>query len=199
MVIPSATSWIFTSLHVSFGFALIGAIVGEYIGATKGLGLLVSAPTDSSTGGLPGASALTCRRHRAAPGAGAKKRGATTGPVATAGRPSARRTVCRGLRGDTQMQIVARMQPLAVYREIGHHDRAGHLQGPARPESAGQLGGQMEHRDDDVRPLPLHQVQQPVLGERRQWGAPRPGAPAGAEERPVDALVHHRRTPDVVR
>jgi NitT/TauT family transport system permease protein len=43
VVIPSATSWIFTSLHVSFGFALIGAIVGEYIGATKGLGLLVSA------------------------------------------------------------------------------------------------------------------------------------------------------------
>lgn len=43
VVIPSATSWIFTSLHVSFGFALIGAIVGEYIGATKGLGLLVAA------------------------------------------------------------------------------------------------------------------------------------------------------------
>ncbi|MFE7116705.1 ABC transporter permease [Streptomyces sp. NPDC057654] len=43
VVVPSATSWIFTSLHVSFGFALIGAIVGEYIGATKGIGLLVSA------------------------------------------------------------------------------------------------------------------------------------------------------------
>ncbi|MGI5136295.1 MULTISPECIES: ABC transporter permease [unclassified Streptomyces] len=42
VVIPSATSWIFTSLHVSFGFALIGAIVGEYIGATKGVGLLVA-------------------------------------------------------------------------------------------------------------------------------------------------------------
>ncbi|CAM5589569.1 ABC transporter permease [Streptomyces xanthochromogenes] len=43
VVVPSATSWIFTSLHVSFGFALIGAIVGEYIGATRGLGLLVAA------------------------------------------------------------------------------------------------------------------------------------------------------------
>ncbi|MFG1808398.1 ABC transporter permease [Streptomyces sp. NPDC049040] len=42
VVIPSATSWIFTSLHISFGFALIGAIVGEYIGATKGIGLLVA-------------------------------------------------------------------------------------------------------------------------------------------------------------
>ncbi|MEU3873054.1 MULTISPECIES: ABC transporter permease [Streptomyces] len=42
VVIPSATSWIFTSLHVSFGFALIGAIVGEYLGAEKGIGLLVA-------------------------------------------------------------------------------------------------------------------------------------------------------------
>lgn len=42
VVIPSATSWIFTSLHISFGFALIGAIVGEYIGATEGIGLLVA-------------------------------------------------------------------------------------------------------------------------------------------------------------
>ena len=33
---PRATSWIFASLHVSFGFALIGAIVGEYIGADQG-------------------------------------------------------------------------------------------------------------------------------------------------------------------
>lgn len=41
VVVPSATSWIFTSLHVSFGSALIGAIVGEYIGAIKGIGLLV--------------------------------------------------------------------------------------------------------------------------------------------------------------
>jgi NitT/TauT family transport system permease protein len=41
VVIPSATSWIFTSLHVSFGFALIGAIVGEFIGAQNGLGVLI--------------------------------------------------------------------------------------------------------------------------------------------------------------
>ena len=49
VVIPSATSWIFTSLHVSFGFALIGAIVGEYIGATKGIGLLVAPRRAPST------------------------------------------------------------------------------------------------------------------------------------------------------
>ena len=39
---PSATSWIFASLHAAFGFALIGAVVGEYAGADKGLGLLIA-------------------------------------------------------------------------------------------------------------------------------------------------------------
>jgi len=41
-VLPSAFTWILASLHVSFGFALIGAIVGEYMGARQGLGLLIS-------------------------------------------------------------------------------------------------------------------------------------------------------------
>jgi NitT/TauT family transport system permease protein len=42
IVLPSATSWILASLHTAFGFALIGAIVGEYTGADKGIGLLIS-------------------------------------------------------------------------------------------------------------------------------------------------------------
>ncbi|MFG2007155.1 ABC transporter permease [Spirillospora sp. NPDC048911] len=42
IVLPSATSWILASLHVAFGFALIGAIVGEYTGADRGLGLLIN-------------------------------------------------------------------------------------------------------------------------------------------------------------
>lgn len=42
IVVPSATSWILASLHTAFGFALIGAIVGEYAGATHGIGLLIS-------------------------------------------------------------------------------------------------------------------------------------------------------------
>lgn len=42
IVVPSATSWIFASLHTAFGFALIGAVVGEFTGADKGLGLLIS-------------------------------------------------------------------------------------------------------------------------------------------------------------
>ena len=42
VILPSATSWILASMHVAFGFALIGAIVGEYTGADKGLGLLIN-------------------------------------------------------------------------------------------------------------------------------------------------------------
>jgi NitT/TauT family transport system permease protein len=42
IVIPSATSWILASLHSAFGFALIGAVVGEFTGADKGLGLLIN-------------------------------------------------------------------------------------------------------------------------------------------------------------
>ncbi|WP_163506682.1 ABC transporter permease [Fodinicola acaciae] len=42
IVLPSATSWILSSLHTAFGFALIGAVVGEYAGAEKGVGLLIA-------------------------------------------------------------------------------------------------------------------------------------------------------------
>jgi NitT/TauT family transport system permease protein len=41
VIIPSALTWIFASLHTSFSFALVGAVVGEYVGATQGIGLLV--------------------------------------------------------------------------------------------------------------------------------------------------------------
>ncbi len=41
VVLPSAATWIIASLHVAFGFAIIGAIVGEVLGATQGLGLLI--------------------------------------------------------------------------------------------------------------------------------------------------------------
>ena len=42
VIIPSALSWIIASLHTSFGFALVGAVVGEYLGSVKGLGLLIA-------------------------------------------------------------------------------------------------------------------------------------------------------------
>ncbi|MFC7596455.1 ABC transporter permease [Terrabacter sp. GCM10028922] len=41
VVLPSAFTWILASLHISFGFALIGALVGEILGANQGLGLLI--------------------------------------------------------------------------------------------------------------------------------------------------------------
>jgi NitT/TauT family transport system permease protein len=42
VVMPSALSWITASMHVSFGFAIIGAIVGEFLGSNHGLGLLIA-------------------------------------------------------------------------------------------------------------------------------------------------------------
>jgi len=41
IILPSALIWIIASLHTAFGFALVGAVVGEYLGATKGLGLVI--------------------------------------------------------------------------------------------------------------------------------------------------------------
>lgn len=38
---PSALSWMFSSLHTSVGFALVGAVVGEYLGSSAGLGYLI--------------------------------------------------------------------------------------------------------------------------------------------------------------
>jgi NitT/TauT family transport system permease protein len=40
--LPSAMAWIFSSLHTSIGFALVGAVVGEYIGSARGIGYVVA-------------------------------------------------------------------------------------------------------------------------------------------------------------
>jgi NitT/TauT family transport system permease protein len=42
VVIPSAMTWIIASLHVALGFSIIGAIVGEFLGAQGGLGLVIA-------------------------------------------------------------------------------------------------------------------------------------------------------------
>jgi NitT/TauT family transport system permease protein len=42
VVLPSAMAWILASLHVSFGFALVGAVVGEFLGSRQGIGLLIA-------------------------------------------------------------------------------------------------------------------------------------------------------------
>jgi NitT/TauT family transport system permease protein len=40
--LPSALTWIFSSLHVSVGFAIVGAVVGEYLGSAKGIGYVIA-------------------------------------------------------------------------------------------------------------------------------------------------------------
>ena len=39
--LPSAMSWVFSSLHTSVGMAFVGAVVGEYLGSAKGVGYLI--------------------------------------------------------------------------------------------------------------------------------------------------------------
>ena len=39
--IPSAMSWVFASLHNSVGLAFVGAVVGEYLGSSEGVGYLI--------------------------------------------------------------------------------------------------------------------------------------------------------------
>lgn len=38
---PAALAWVFSSLHTSVGFAVVGAVVGEYLGSAAGLGYLI--------------------------------------------------------------------------------------------------------------------------------------------------------------
>src|SRR4029077_17450938 len=40
VLIPSALTWIFSSLHISIGMAIIAVVVGEYLGASRGIGYL---------------------------------------------------------------------------------------------------------------------------------------------------------------
>src|SRR5690349_3308351 len=39
--LPSAMSWVFASLHNAVGLAFVGAVVGEYLGSSKGVGYLI--------------------------------------------------------------------------------------------------------------------------------------------------------------
>src|SRR6476659_9847652 len=41
LYLPSATSWVFSSLHTSVGLAFVGAVVGEYLGSSRGVGYLI--------------------------------------------------------------------------------------------------------------------------------------------------------------
>jgi NitT/TauT family transport system permease protein len=41
VTVPSALTWIIASLHTAFGFAIIGALVAEVLGAQHGIGLII--------------------------------------------------------------------------------------------------------------------------------------------------------------
>src|SRR5579885_94703 len=41
VILPSALTWIIASLHTSFSFALVGAVVSEFLGSVQGIGLLI--------------------------------------------------------------------------------------------------------------------------------------------------------------
>lgn len=56
VLVPSAMTWVFSSLHTSIGFALVGAVVGEYMGSARGLGYIIAQAegTFDSTGVFAG-------------------------------------------------------------------------------------------------------------------------------------------------
>ena len=46
MIWPACLPWLLASLRTGLGLALSGAIVGEYLGSTQGMGWLLSAAGD---------------------------------------------------------------------------------------------------------------------------------------------------------
>lgn len=59
--LPATVSWTFASLRVSVGFAIIAAILGEYIGASAGVGYLIdnAQANFDATGVMTGLALLT--------------------------------------------------------------------------------------------------------------------------------------------
>jgi len=60
VLVPSALTWIFSSLQTSLGFAMVAAVVGEYLGAARGLGYIISQAegTFDTTGVFAGMAVL---------------------------------------------------------------------------------------------------------------------------------------------
>src|SRR5579862_6422411 len=61
VLIPSALTWVFSSLHISIGFAMIAVVVGEYLGAARGVGYLIAQAegTFDTTGVFAGMTVLS--------------------------------------------------------------------------------------------------------------------------------------------
>jgi NitT/TauT family transport system permease protein len=61
VILPSALSAIWASLNVSLGMAMVGAVVGEYLGASRGIGYLIAQSEGlfDSTGVFAGMAVLS--------------------------------------------------------------------------------------------------------------------------------------------
>lgn len=59
--VPSVLSWVFSSLRVAVGFAFTGAIVGEFVGSSSGLGYLMSFAQGSQNASLMMATVVIIR------------------------------------------------------------------------------------------------------------------------------------------
>jgi len=59
--LPATMTWIFTSLRLSVGYAVIASIIGEYIGASAGIGFLIDNAQSmfDATGVMTGLTVLT--------------------------------------------------------------------------------------------------------------------------------------------
>jgi NitT/TauT family transport system permease protein len=56
VIVPSALTWIVASMHTSFGFAIVGAVVGEFMGSQHGLGNMIAVAQGTfNTNGIFGA------------------------------------------------------------------------------------------------------------------------------------------------
>ena len=62
VIMPSALTWIFSSLHISIGMAIVAVVVGEYLGASRGIGYLISQADAvfDTTGVFAGMTMLAC-------------------------------------------------------------------------------------------------------------------------------------------
>ncbi len=80
-----------------------------------------------------------------------------------------------------------------MHGEVEDEHGAGDAQPAQCPEVAGELRGQMEDGHDHVRAGACDEPLQPVGGEPGERDAAGAGVVAGAQERPVEAVVHPGR------
>jgi NitT/TauT family transport system permease protein len=62
---PSALSWMFSSLHTAVGFAVVGAVVGEYLGSAAAAGRLVGSSPGNPRAPLRQSSPAQSKTQRA--------------------------------------------------------------------------------------------------------------------------------------